>query len=310
MDQRRGYLAGFAAYALWGFFPLYFHQLLPAGAVEILAHRVVWSLVVVAVLTVVLRRWRDVLALRHRPRTLAGLALAAVLIGINWGVYIYGVNSDQVIETSLGYFINPLVSVLFGVFVFKERLRRPQWAALALGAAAFAVITAGYGRLPWIALTLALSFGGYGLVKKVLAVPPTDGLLLESATLALPALAYLLVISAHGTSTFTSVSAWHTVALIASGVVTAGPLLLFAEAANRIPLTAIGMMQYVTPILQLACGLVFFHEKMPTEELAGFCIVWLALAVFTWDALAQSRPARRASNRLQEPGAIDVAGTM
>jgi chloramphenicol-sensitive protein RarD len=288
MDSRRGYLSGIAAYALWGFFPLYFHFLLPAGAGEILAHRVVWSVVTVAIITTALRRWRHIAALRHAPRKLAGIALAAVLIGVNWYVYIYGVNSHHVIETSLGYFITPLISVLFGVVVFQERLRGTQWLAIGIGATAVAIIAYDYGRLPWIALTLAISFGSYGMVKKRLGLPPTDGLLLESSALALPALAYLIRLGASGKSTFVGVSGTHTLLLVAAGAVTAIPLLLFADSANRIPLTAIGILQYTAPILQLSCGLLWLDESMPTAELAGFCLVWIALGVFTWDAIRAS----------------------
>ncbi len=221
MGERRGYVSGFGAYVMWGFFPIYFHHLLPAGPTEILAHRVIWSVVCVAVITTGLRRWQRIADLRHRPKTLAGVALAATLIAINWFVYIYGVNTNQVIETSLGYFINPLISVLFGVMIFKERLRRAQWVAIGLGGLAVAVIAIDYGRLPWIALTLAVSFGSYGLVKKRLGLPPTDGLLVESSVLALPALAYLTVLTAQGRSTFTSVSTLHTILLIAAGLATA-----------------------------------------------------------------------------------------
>jgi chloramphenicol-sensitive protein RarD len=308
MDSRRGFISGFTAYAIWGFFPLYFHFLLPAGAGEILAHRVIWSVVTVAIITTVLRRWRSIVALRHRPAKLAGLALAAALIGVNWFVYIYGVNSHHVIETSLGYFITPLITVLFGVVVFKERLRRPQWIAVGISAVAVAIIAYDYGRLPWIALTLALSFGSYGMVKKRLGLPPTDGLLLESSALAAPALAYVLWLGHSGNSTFTSVSASHTLLLVAAGAVTAIPLLLFADAANRIPLTTIGILQYIAPILQLGCGLLWLDESMPPAELAGFCLVWLALGVFTWDALRRRATPEPASEVVVEQGvAVGVA---
>ncbi len=291
MDSRRGFVSGFAAYVLWGFFPIYFHYLAPAGALEILAHRIVWSVVTVAILTTVLRRWRSIVSLRHRPAKLAGITIAALLIGVNWYVYIYGVSTHRVIETSLGYFITPLFSVLFGVVVFKERLRGPQWIAIGIGTTAVAIIAFDYGRLPWIALALAVSFGSYGMLKKRLGLPPTDGLLLESSALAAPALAYLVWLGTTGRSTFVSVSPAHTLLLLASGAITAIPLLLFADAANRIPLTVLGILQYVAPVLQLGCGLLWLNESMPVAELAGFCLVWLALGVFTWDAL-RTRPRR------------------
>ncbi len=298
-EVRRGYLFGLAAYACWGFFPLYFKLLRPAGALEILAHRVIWSAVSVALLLFALRGWRRIAALRHRPRTVAGIALAAVLIAVNWGVYIYGVNSAHVVETSLGYFITPLISVAFGLALFGERLRRAQWIALGLGALAVVVLTVDYGRLPWIALTLAVSFASYGLVKKRLGLPPADGLFVESGLLAAPGLGYLAWLTATGRGTFGH-GTGHTLLLLVAGVITAGPLLLFAGSANRIPMTGLGILQYVAPILQLFCGLVIYHEPMPPAQLIGFGLVWVALAIFTWDALSGARraaTARRSSAR-------------
>jgi chloramphenicol-sensitive protein RarD len=298
-EVRRGYLFGLVAYACWGFFPLYFKLLRPAGALEILAHRVIWSAVSVALLLFVLRGWRRISGLRHRPRTVAGIALAAVLIAVNWGVYIYGVNSAHVVETSLGYFITPLISVAFGLALFGERLRGPQWVALGLGALAVVVLTVDYGRLPWIALTLAVSFASYGLVKKRLGLPPADGLFVESGLLAAPGLGYLAWLTATGRGTLGH-GAGHTLLLLVAGVITAGPLLLFAGSANRIPMTGLGILQYVAPILQLFCGVVIYHEPMPPAQLIGFGLVWLALVIFTWDALSGARRtalARRSSAR-------------
>jgi chloramphenicol-sensitive protein RarD len=285
-DLRRGYLWGIGAYLLWGFFPLYFKHLHPAGPVEILSHRIVWSLVCIALIITGLRRWRAVAALRDEPRKVAMMVLAAALIAVNWGTYIYGVNSDRVVETALGYFITPLVVILLGVGVLRERLRPIQWAAVAVGAVAVAVLTIDYGRLPWIALTLAGSFSLYGLVKKQVGLPPADGLLLESGVLALPALIYLLL---QGDGSFTTAGTMHTVLLLISGVATVIPLLMFAGAANRIPLYGIGMIQYIAPLLQFSLGVFVFHEPMPTARWAGFALIWLALAVFTVDALGQRR---------------------
>ncbi len=300
---RRGYLFAIAAYVLWGVFPLYFKALRPAGAFEILAHRIVWSLVFIALLLAVLRQWREIAALVRQPRTVGGISLAAAFIAVNWGVYIYGVNSGHVVETSLGYFINPLVTVLLGVLVLRERLRRLQWVAVGIGAVAVAVLTVDYGRPPWIALALAGSFGTYGFIKKRLGLPAAHGLLLESGALSVPALVYLAVLVGNGTSTFTGVSVAHTLLLLASGVLTAVPLLLFAGAANRIPLTGLGITQYLAPTLQFALGVLIFHETMPAARLAGFGLVWCALVIFTWDAL---RAARRASTT--ETPAEELAG--
>jgi chloramphenicol-sensitive protein RarD len=288
-EVRRGYLLGIGAYVCWGFFPLYFKHLLPAGPLEILAHRIVWSLACIALIITVLKRWRAIAALRNEPRKVWMTVLAAALIAANWGTYIYGVNSDRVVETALGYFITPLVVILLGVGVLSERLRPLQWAAVGIGTIAVAVLTVDYGRLPWIALTLAGSFSLYGLVKKRVGLPPADGLLLESGVLALPALAYLLVLGGRGT--FTTAGHPHTVLLLISGVATVVPLLMFAGAANRIPLYGIGMLQYIGPLIQFGLGVFVFHEPMPAARWAGFALIWMALAVFSMDALGQRRSA-------------------
>jgi chloramphenicol-sensitive protein RarD len=294
-QARVGYLCGLGAYALWGFFPLYVRLLEPAGPIEILAHRVIWSVVFVALLLAAARNWRFLHTLGHQPAKLARVGLAAALIAVNWGTYIYGVNSERVVETALGYFINPLVVVLLGVTVLRERLRVAQWAALGIGGIAVAVLTVDYGRPPYIALTLALSFGGYSLVKKQLGLPAAEGMFVESAALALPALGYLAWLTARGDSTFGHVSAWHTVLLILAGAATATPLMLFAGAANRLSLTALGMLQYLAPILQLGVGVLIFHEPMPPARLVGFTLVWLALIVFSADGIRQVRRTRAAA---------------
>jgi chloramphenicol-sensitive protein RarD len=235
------------------------------------------------------------------------VTLAAALIGVNWGTYIYGVNTDRVVETALGYFINPLVSVLLGVAVLRERLRPAQWVALAIGGLAVAVLTVDYGRLPYIALTLAVTFGSYGLVKKQLALPAAEGLFVESAVLAIPALVYLGWLVAGSSSAFGQVSAGHTALLVLAGVATAVPLLLFAGAANRIPLSGLGILQYTAPILQLGCGVLIFHEPMPPARLAGFALVWLALIVFTLDGLRNARDRRRAVREAPAAEAVGAA---
>jgi chloramphenicol-sensitive protein RarD len=292
-ESRKGYLLGLGAYVSWGFFPLYFKLLRPAGPIEILTHRVIWSSLVIALLLSVARSWRRIAALRHRPGTLGAIAVAATLLAINWGTYVYGVNSDRVVETSLGYFITPLISVAFGLVVFGERLRPAQWGALGVGTVAVAVLTVDYGRLPWIALVLAGSFASYGLVKKRLGLPPTDGLFVESATLAVPALGYLTWLTLAGRSTFTTISVAHTALLASTGIVTAVPLLMFAASANRSTMTGLGILQYVAPVLQFLVGVGIEHEPMPAARLLGFALVWLALVVFTWDGLRR-RPTRGA----------------
>ena len=286
---RLGYLYGFGAYLMWGFFPLYLKLLQPAGPMEILAHRIVWSVVFVALLLGALRNVGFLRALLRRPWAMAGIVAAAALIAVNWGTYIYGVNSGRVVETALGYFINPLVVVLLGVTVLRERLRPLQWVALGISGSAVVVLTVDYGHLPWLALTLAFSFAGYGLVKKRLGLPAAEGLFVESAVLALPALGYLAWLTRNAELAFGHVSAGHTALLVLAGAATAIPLLLFAGAANRLPLTGLGMIQYLAPILQLACGVLIFNEPMPPARLAGFALVWVALVVFTADAVRHAR---------------------
>ena len=292
-ELRKGYLAGIAAYASWGFFPLYFALLKPAGPVEILAHRVIWSAVCVALLLTAVRSWRRIGTLLRRGRTVGIITVAAVLIAVNWVTYIYGVNSARVVETALGYFITPLISVAFGLVIFGERLRPAQWLAIGIGAGAVAVLTIDYGRLPWIALSLAGSFALYGLMKKIVRTEAAPGLFVETLLVAVPAIVVLAMLHGDGEGTFGNEGAGHAVLLLGSGVATAVPLLLFAAAARRIPLSTVGLLQYLTPLMQLAIGVFVFDEPMPPARLAGFAIVWLALAVFTADMLRHARATSR-----------------
>lgn len=290
---RTGTVAGLAAYGAWGLFPFYFHALIPAGPVEILAHRIVWSLVLAAVLLTVLRRWSRVLAVLRTPAQLRLLALAAVLISANWGVYVLAVVTGHVLEAALGYFVNPLLTVLLGVLVLHERLSRLQWVAVVVGVLAVVVITVDLGRLPWMALALAVSFGGYGLLKNRLAragrgVDPLTGMTVETGVLALPALGALAWLGARGEATLGTQGPLHTTLLLVSGVLTLLPLLLFAVAAGRVPLTTIGLLQYVTPVLQFLSALAL-GETMPASRWVGFALVWVALAALTWDALRRAR---------------------
>ncbi|MFF4210741.1 EamA family transporter RarD [Streptomyces sp. NPDC001796] len=301
-ERRTGLLNGFAAYGMWGLVPLFWPLLKPAGAMEILAHRMVWSLVLVAVALLVMRRWAWAGELLRQPRRLALITVAAAVITVNWGVYIWAVNSGHVVEASLGYFINPLVTIAMGVLLLKERLRPVQWAAVGVGFAAVLVLTIGYGRPPWISLCLAFSFATYGLVKKKVSLGGIESLAAETAVQFLPALAYLLWLSAHGESTFTSQGAGHAALLAATGVVTALPLVCFGAAAIRVPLSTLGLLQYLAPVFQFLLGILYFHEAMPPERWAGFALVWLALSLLTADAL---RTARRATRTLG--GAIPAA---
>jgi chloramphenicol-sensitive protein RarD len=296
-ESRRGALFGATAYLLWGVFPLYFPLLKPAGSVEVLAHRVVWSLVVVAVLVQVTRRWSGVRAIAADRGKLLRLTAAATVLAVNWGVYIYGVTSDRVVETSLGYFINPLVTVMLGVVVLRERLRTAQYAALGVAAVAVLFLSIENGRPPWIALILAFSFGTYGLLKKTAVVGALEGLTVETAVLAPLALVYLVGLQVSGSSTLTSHGPGHATLLAVTGLITAIPLLFFGAAASRVPLTTLGVLQYLAPTMQFLLGVLFFHEALGLARLLGFCLVWAALVLFTADLMSQ----RRRSVRLAVP---------
>lgn len=288
-EARAGLGYGIAAYFLWGLFPVYWPLLRPSGAVEILSHRVVWSLALVGVLVAVQRRPGRLRALGARRTGL--LALAACVIAANWGVYIWGVNNGHVVETSLGYFVNPLVTVVLGVFVLHERLRRGQWLAIGVGAVAVLVLAVDYGRPPWIALWLACSFGTYGLIKKAVGAGAVESLTVETGVLAVPALVYLGVLAGRGQSTFEHGSVGHALLLVLAGPVTAVPLLLFASAARRLPLTTVGLLQYLAPVLQFMFGVLVFHESMPAPRLGGFALVWVALVMLSVDGLRHQRRA-------------------
>jgi chloramphenicol-sensitive protein RarD len=289
-SERRGVLLGVTAYLTWGLFPLYWPLLEPAGALEILAHRVVWSLLFVGGLLLVLRRASG--GLPRDRRRLGLLALAGVVIAVNWGIYIWGVNHKHVVETSLGYFVNPLVTVALGVVVLGERLRRLQWAAVGVAAAGVVVLTVDAGRPPWIALSLAFSFGGYGLIKKIVGVDPVKGLVVETSVLAPVAIGYLLVLGADGTGTFTSHGVGHALLLVAAGPVTALPLLAFATAAGSVPLSQLGLMQYLTPTMQFLLGVLVRHEPLGAGRVIGFAFVWVALVLFTLDSASKRRRPR------------------
>ncbi|MEU2422837.1 EamA family transporter RarD [Streptomyces sp. NPDC007851] len=300
-EQRTGLLNGIAAYGMWGLVPLFWPLLKPAGSVEILAHRMVWSLLFVAAALVFVRRWAWAGELLRQPRRLALVAVAAAVITVNWGVYIWAVNAGHVVEASLGYFINPLVTIAMGVLLLKERLRPAQWAAVGIGFAAVVVLTVGYGQPPWISLTLAFSFATYGLVKKKVNLGGVESLAAETAIQFLPALGYLLWLAGHGESSFLDDGAGHAALLASTGIVTAVPLVCFGAAAIRVPLSTLGLLQYLAPVFQFLLGIVYFHEAMPVERWAGFALVWLALSLLTWDAL---RTARRAARALAAAAAL------
>ncbi|MCW2773680.1 MAG: RarD protein superfamily transporter [Nocardioides sp.] len=288
-EPRRGLLFGIAAYVMWGAFPIYWPLLEPAGAVEILAHRILWSCITMAIVILVLGRQgqlRDIVRNR-RVRTL--LTVAALVISVNWATYIWGVNNGRVVETSLGYFINPLVTVLMGVFILHERLRPLQWAAMGIATAAVAVLTLDYGRLPYVALILAFSFGSYVLCKKTANVGATESLAFETAVLAPFAAVYVGFLVASGGSNFAAHGPGHALLFMSTGIVTAIPLICFGAAATRVSMVTLGLLQYLAPILQFGLGVLYFHEEMPAGRWAGFVLVWIALVIFTVEAVNHRR---------------------
>ncbi|WP_068276012.1 EamA family transporter RarD [Aldersonia kunmingensis] len=286
-----GLACGAGAYFLWGLFPAYFSLLDGVGAVEVLAARIVFTLAVMLIVLAVLGRLREMRGIAGRTWMLAAAASAA--ISLNWGTYVYGVTSDQVVQCALGYFINPLVSVTLGVVLFRERLTRAQIFAVVLGAVAVTVLTVDYGSPPIIALTLALSFATYGLIKKVVPLDPLRSLTAEGIVAVPFALGYMVFLGIAGTGAFITDGFGTTMLLIGCGPVTTIPLLLFGAAAQRVPLSTMGLLQYLTPALQMAYGITIGHESMPASRWIGFALIWAALAVFSTDALIRSRRTAR-----------------
>jgi len=283
MQPARGVTAATGAYIIWGLFPLYWKMLGEVPAYEILCHRMAWSLVLMVCLLTLLGRLRALLPLLSDRRVLLTFLLSSTLLAVNWLVYIWAVNSGHIVEASLGYFINPLVSVLFGVYFLKERLRRGQVAALGFAAAGVAYLTFVYGRFPYIALVLAGSFGSYGLIHKKTSVLAAEALFLETLILFLPAAALLFWFEYQGVGAIFHTSVLTTVLLIGAGIVTTVPLLLFAYAAHNIPLSLLGILQYTTPTLNLLLGILIYGEEFPSARLIGFLLVWSGLAVYLFE---------------------------
>jgi len=282
-------LSAALAYTAWGLFPLYFKQLVGVHALEVVAHRTVWSLVFVAVVLTLLRRWAWLGPVLRSPRLLASCALSALLLSVNWLTYVWAVQSGHVVDASLGYFINPLVNVALGFLLLRERLRAGQWAAVVLAAAGVLWLTVSAGQLPWIALILALSFGFYGLMRKTARLGALEGLALETVLLAPVAAAALIVWSWQGSSSLVAGSATQVGWLLLAGPMTAVPLLLFAAGARRITMTLLGLLQYIAPTLQFALGVWLYQEPLSTSRLAGFAFIWAALAVYSLEGLWRSR---------------------
>jgi chloramphenicol-sensitive protein RarD len=283
--MRTGIISAALAFLLWGLFPIYFHALADIPPAQILAHRVLWSLAFLVIVLTVRGQWRWLAQVRSQPRVIANFALSAVLLSGNWLLYIWAVNSGHVIEGSLGYFINPLVNVMLGYLVLKERLRIGQWTAIGIAACGVLWLTWHAGHMPWIALALAASFGGYGLLRKTAALGALEGLSFETMLLFPFALAYIVWLSATGHNAFASASHATQALLVAAGPITAIPLLLFASGARRIPLSVLGLLQYIGPTIQLTLGIYLFHEAFTTERLIGFAMIWSALALYAAEGL-------------------------
>ena len=283
-----GLLFGVSAYTLWGLFPIYWPLLKPASAVEIVSHRAVWTLVFCFIVLWLTKTLSSTLALLKRPKIVAGLFLSSILISTNWIIYIYAATSNHVVEASLGYYINPIVVIATGVIVLKEKMRPLQWFSLAVATLGVAVLTIDYGRLPWIALGLGFSWGSYGLVKKKLGLGALEGLSIETLISSGAYLAYLIWLGNQGQGQF-GLSLGITLLCISAGAVTAIPLLLFNGATNRLPLTLIGLLQYITPTIQFSIGVWYFNEDMPTARWTGFFIIWIALLALTVDLVKSGR---------------------
>jgi chloramphenicol-sensitive protein RarD len=287
--MRTGIINATLAFLCWGLFPLYFHALNDVPPSQILAHRVLWSLLFLAIVLTVRRQWKWLPEVMREPRVIGSFAASALLLTANWLVYIWAVNNGHVIEGSLGYFINPLVNIMFGYLLLKERLRPGQWAAIALAALGVAWLTWQAGTVPWIALILASSFGAYGLMRKTARLGALEGLSFETMVLFPLALGYVIWLSLHGENSFINSGAPTRWLLVAAGPITAIPLLMFASGARKIPLSVLGLLQYISPTIQFLLGVWLFHEAFTAERLVGFLLIWSALALYAAEGLWRNR---------------------
>ena len=288
--MRNGILCAGLAFFLWGIFPIYFHALQEIPPIQIMGHRIVWSALFLAIVLTLRGQWKWLGALRQQPRVIASFALSALLLSANWFLYIWAVNNHHVIEASLGYFINPLVNVMLGYLVLKERLRTGQWAAIALAACGVLWLTWQAGHMPWIALMLAASFGGYGLLRKTASLGALEGLSFETMLLFPFALGFIIWLTLNGNNAFLNTASDSTRSLlVASGPITAIPLLLFATGARKIPLSVLGLLQYIGPTIQLSLGIYLFHEVFTFERMLGFIVIWSALALYAAEGLYQRK---------------------
>ena len=287
--MNKGILYGIGAYVLWGFFPIYWKFLHPVPALQVIGHRIGWSFIMLAVYVLITKQWQDFRSVAFKAKTIGMYSIAAVLLSINWLIYVWGVNAGFIVETSLGYFINPLLSVLLGVIFLRERLRPMQWIPVGLAAVGVIYLTFVYGRLPWIALSLAFSFGFYGFVKKLSPLGSLYGLTLETGIVFPVALIYLVVVGVTGTGAFFHAGTLIDLFLIGAGIVTTIPLLMFASAAKQIPLTLVGLLQYIAPTLQFLIGVFVYKESFDFSHFIGFAIVWVALIFFAVESYVANR---------------------
>ncbi len=296
MQNNLGLIYAFAAYVFWGIIPLFWKQLGHVDSIEIVIHRMLWSCVLVTLLILLSRQWASFKSLFSQPKLMLRLLVASILISLNWAVFIWAVNNDRLVETSLGYFMNPLISVALGVVLFSEVLRRGQWLALLVASIGVVYLFATHGSFPWISFVLAITFSLYSAVKKSISVTATHGMAIETLYFFLPALIYLIYIEWQGSGQFFqgSSNSWM---LILGGLFTLIPLVLFAAAAKRISMTALGMMQYIGPTLQLLCGVLIYQEPFGSQKMIAFGFIWLALAVYSADQIKQRRHRRLAKRR-------------
>ena len=287
--MRKGILSGIGAYLIWGIMPIWLKQIKSVPAVQILAHRIVWSLLLLLIIVFLRGNWGSIRKTGNARNIFFIYLLAALLLAANWLTYIFAVNSDHIVESSLGYFINPLVNVLLGVVFFKERLRPLQWLPIGIALVGVVYLTFDYGRLPWIAIILATTFAFYAVVKKIAPLGPLRGLTIETALIFFPAVLYLIGSEFQGAGYFGHYGIWQNILLIFAGVITAVPLLLFGIAAQSIPLTMVGLLQYIAPSCQFLIGVLVYHEPFTVSRLIGFVIIWVALIIFWTENYFNSR---------------------
>jgi chloramphenicol-sensitive protein RarD len=290
-----GILAAIGAYVLWGLLPIYWKSIQTVPPLEVLCHRTVWSLLFLLILLIWSKRWQWLRQASRSPATIITFLITSSILGLNWFVYIWAVNAGHILDASLGYFINPLISVLLGTIFLKEQLRPWQWVAIGIAVCGVVFLTLGYGAFPWIALTLAFTFGLYGLLRKTASLEALEGLALETAVLSVPALAYLIYLELEGTASFGHTATDTEILLAFTGIATALPLLLFAYAARRVTLATVGILQYIAPTLQFLLGIWVYDETFTATRMIGFGVVWIALILYSLEGIMEKRREKTAA---------------